>query len=319
MFLQSAYLTELLSEANMVFAQEDFGNKLSDVLTPMKKVFLEDKQILPYSLSRYCGGDSRIGFYVQWFYYNYLFSHDSTILYTQNLEYLSKRIHDKFSQQPGVQKIIEKQINEFFIPRQLQIFRAKSAELVADIVYKSPYMSKYLSGQYTSQFLASDIQLQRLLYSGDIPLNSVLDAQSTRTGFALIGYPILVSFYFAFNQPDNPINARAIQWGSIEELLKEISFLYQAECDDSLMGFIHCAGLSEKSVVEWLNATDDYKRMTSKDNRDARDMVARIKAKVHTKCLSDLDNIIFPDKFKTMLNDLIEWAYQYNTEEMALA
>ena len=52
MFLQNSVLTEFLSEANLVLAQENFGNQLEDLLVPIKNFLQKEKQLLSFSLAK---------------------------------------------------------------------------------------------------------------------------------------------------------------------------------------------------------------------------------------------------------------------------
>ena len=306
---QSSYITEFLAETNLVLSQEDYGNHFYDLLSPLRSFLHADEELLSFSLARYCGATSHVAFFCEWYVQYQQLLRDIGPLFDKNKEYLEKKVPLKLKGVPNLKNIISRDINQVFIPHQMAILNTKTNELRSDITKTNPFLSKYVSVQYLSKFITSDLVSIKQIYSVQFALKSYIDAQMYRTSFIMIGLPCLLGFLYNFNQPDSPINPEGVRWVVLEELMCQIALLHQTNQQGDLQRMVYSSRLSDKEEFNWFQLSPEKQLQQAIASTEAREMTQEIRAKVYKRGGDLLESMVFPDRYKQMLRELLSWAY----------
>lgn len=305
---QKGFLTEFLTEVNFVLTQENYENKLEDVLNPIRSLFLEQESLLAFSLARYCEASPRIAFFCEWYLQVLEITKDASQLFQANRSYLKKRVPTKLRGLPNLYQTIDDHINTVFIPKQIGLLHAKTAEFTADLLQKHPYLQKYLSKQFLGRFMVGEIVSVSKIYKENLTLAEFVEAQAYRHSFVQISLPCMLGLSYTFNQTDNPINPKGVKWVLLESLLKNIATLHEINNSKDLQKFIYQNSLSDAEEFEWLTRNTSSQLKIAVSDTETRKKTTEIKEKIYQKSQEELDSLIFPDKYKAMLAELIEWA-----------
>ncbi len=315
MLLQNTFFTEFLAEVNLVLAQEDYGNKFGDLLLPVKNYFQKEKNILSFSLARYCGANTQLAFFCEWYYHNAKLIRNSQPLFAENHEYLTYKIPTNLWGVKNIESTLDQQIINWYLPSQLSIIQTISKEQMLDLVAKNGYLNRYLNNKYLSRITASEIETVKSLLLEKIALSQFVELQSTRLSFLLVALPCLLGFLYNFNQEDSPINPTGVKWFLVEELLSKVAFLHQSVVSKELHLFIYRLGLSEREEFEWLEMTKADQIRTAQLDESTLEQVKNLRQKAKTEALEKLDKLIFPDKYKDILKDLIDWGFEFGGQK----
>jgi hypothetical protein len=314
MFLQSSFLTEFLSESNLVLTQEDVGNKLHDLFAPIRTLLHRDQTILAFSLARYCGANTRLAFFCQWYFETSCLQQSPLQLVEENRLYLRKKVPLKLRGVPNLHDLIDSDIENCFLPEQLAFMQNKSFELIQDLLFKHEYLGKYLSPVSLSQFRISQVVSHKYLYAEDFNFNLYLEAQETRTSFLQISLPCLLGFAFSFNQVDNPVNPKAVKWVLVEEIFRLMAALHQTALDKNYLEMVYRSRLNDKDQFEWLQLSPEVKTRRLNNNQEVKDLAKSYRRKLYERVNNHLQNLVFPDKYTEMLKDLSQWVFSLETE-----
>jgi hypothetical protein len=309
MINDSNFLTEFLAEVNFVLAQTDNGNKLNDLIAPIRNLLMEEKDLLCFSLSRYSGANSRVAFFCEWYFQTLKITNDTTLLFEENRKYFRKKVSVKYRGIPNIDQLIDQDI-ALFIPHQVAILHTKSKEILDSLVQKYPYLSRYLNDSFISQFYASQYLARKKKYVERVTIHEYLEAQSTNTSFIQIALPCLLGFCFSFNQEESTINPAAVKWIIIEELLKNISLLHQINQNQEFEEFVHSNSLSEREQFEWLQMDPKNRFQRILASAETRETVKSQKEKIYAQTISSIESVQLPDKNKEMLRELLDWVSQ---------
>jgi hypothetical protein len=304
---ESAFLTEFLAETNLMLAQIDFNNKLYDLIFPIKSHFLKQKELLSFSMARYCGANAPVAFLCEWYYQTLLLTSNPLPLIEENRNYFTKKVPIKFRGIIGMPAMIEADI-DIFVPQQLALLQNKSKTIIDSLVIKFPYLSKYLSDQFLNQVLASIYSVNKRKYVENLSLSEYLDSQSSSTSFVQIALPCLLGFCFNFNQEGNPINANNIKWVFLEEVLKNISLLHQLNKSRKFEEFLYASMLDEKGEFEWLQMDEKKRLQKILASNDVKELARSHKNKIYSSALQSLQSLSLPDNNSQMLRELLDWA-----------
>jgi hypothetical protein len=303
------YTTEFLSELNLVLTQEDFGNKLYDLLTPIKNLLQKDNDLLTYSLARYCGANSRLAFTCEW----YLLTNSLTLncepLIAENKKHFLKKINPKYKNLRNLDELVENDIKSTFLPLQLSFLNLKAKEFMDEQITKYPYLVKYLNSSFLSQFTTSELQLHKSLYTDSVSLNQYIDIQGSRTSFVYVSLPCLIGFTYSFNQHDNFVNPKGIKWSLLEDVFRQIASLHQMKDDQGFIRVVYEASLDSQQEISWLEMDEQAKSQISFQNEAAIEVIQMLRDRIYEKLKQDIDNLVFPDKYKTMIKELASWAH----------
>jgi hypothetical protein len=312
MFLQSSYTTEYLSETNLVLTQEDFGNKMTDLLMPIKSYLQDDQDLLAFSLARYCGGDTRIAFYAQWYLITTLLTLDSSDLKLKTREYLLKKNANSLQSLEEFGDKINYLADTLFVPMQLRVLESKSFSLAQDIMQKYPFMQKYLSSSFTGKILAHELRSRTFWLNQEMTLAEYQAMQSTRESYLYVAYPALISFLYSFNSPESVVNAKNIKWVLLEEILEIISGLHQTGRGFELERMMYYDTLSKSDRIMWLSLPIKEQRKLLMVNEAIQAQGKEYRRDLHRKGTNILDSLVLPDKYMNMLKDLLDWALSSN-------
>ncbi len=312
MFSKSNFYVEFLSESNLILTQDDYGNGLNNILTPIRNYLQnKDQEVLSFALSRYSGANARLAFYSEWFFQTTRLTFDTQPLIEESKDFLLKKVPLSLKGVPNLYKIVEHDVFEFYLPRQLSFMQAKQRETEYDLVRKNPFLSKYLNSRFLSKVTASDVLSRQNVYSSKVSLGQFIEAQGTRSSFVQIGLPCLLGFLYNFNQSESPINPKGVKWVMIESLLKDISMLHQTGSSQDLSLFIHQDALDDKGRFKWFQLSRQDKVRAVSTNQSIREKYNEIREKVYRRAKNDLEHLVFPEKYRTMFKDLIDWAYAF--------
>jgi hypothetical protein len=310
---ESNFLTEYLAEINLMLAQMDFGNKLYDLISPIRNFLMKEKDLLSFSLSRYCGANSRIAFFCEWYYQTLRLTNNTQRLFDENVEYFSKKIPIKFRGVPNIYTLVEMD-GKVFVPQQLSLLQTKSKMILDSLVDKYPYLGKYLNDQFLSQVLASTYTTNKRKYCEKLSLSEYLEAQSTGNSFVQVGFPCLVGFCYQFNQ-DKSLKPENIKWVLLEEILKNISLLHQINQNQNFDEFIHALELTEKEEFEWLQLSPKTKYQRILASPITREKIKSQKQKIFDSTTNSLLALNLPKAIKEMLGELLVWAQSQGYSE----
>lgn len=309
MFLKNSFLTEFLSETNLILTQVDRGNKLNDIVSPIKNYFQKEKDVLTFSLARYAGGNTHLAFFSEWYYQTVKLTLNRDLLTQENKEYLKKKIAIHLRGVPNIFSLVDNHIEEVYIPWQISFMQLKSNEVMTDIVKSNPFLSKYLNEDYLNQVIASELTSIKPIYTEKMNLSEFLEAQSSRTSFLQISFPCLVGFCYNFNQKDSLITPKGVKWVMLEELLKNIAALHQTSQDQDLSLFLYQQNMDEKEQFGWYQFDRTKQIHIVMQTPEIKAKVKEVREKLYKRSLSQLESLVFPEKYREMLRDLIDWSY----------
>ena len=304
---ESSFLIEFLAETNLMLTQIDYNNKLYDLITPIKNFLLKEKELLSFSMARYCGANAQIAFFCEWYYQTLKLTTDMNPLAMENRNYFQKKVPLKFRGVPNIFELVEQDI-ALFVPQQLSLLQTKSKSILDSQVAKNPYLNKYLNDQFLSQVLASVYSSNKRKYCESVSLSEYIESQATSTSFVQIAFPCLVGFCYSFNQSGSPVNPNNIKWVVLEEILKNISLLHQINQNHRFDEFVYSTTLSEKEEFEWMQLDEKNRFQRLLANSEVREIIRSHKVRIYKSALKSLENISLPPKNQEMLRELLEWS-----------
>lgn len=315
MFLESSYTKEYLSEVNLMLTQEDYGNKLSDLIHPLKNHLQEDPDLLPYSLARYSGGDGRIAFFVQLLMLYTSLSFDTSALKIKTREYFLHKNQQNISLTSEFANEVNRVVDTVYLPVQLSLLQSKVESLSFDIMAKYPYIQKYFSRTFYMRAIINEVSAKGVIFKNEATAVEYLSYQGLRESYLSIGYPVLAGMVFDFYNPDSVINPKAIKWVIIEDILEIISALHQTAKNIELESHLYYFELNQQSRIEWVLKSHKERKHLLLDKTDIQSKGREYRLNLHRKATSLLQTIVLPDKNMTMLKDLLDWALSSNFYE----
>jgi uncharacterized membrane protein len=304
----SNFLTEFLAETNSLLAQIDYDNKLHDMISPIKNLMLKEKELLAFSMARYCGANTKIAFFCEWYFQVLKLTNNTLPLFKENQEYFYKKVPIRLRGVPNIYQLVDQDV-QAFVPQQLALIQTKSKAILDNLVSNYPYLIKYLNDTFLSQIIASQYASRKNKYVERMSVSEYLDSQMTSDSFVKIALPCLVGFQYSFNQHNSYIKENEIKWIMIEEVLKNISLLNQINQNKDFEEFVHWSTLTEKEEFEWLqlDQKNRFQRMLS--TLATRDAAKNHKEKIYKSTVNNIHAMVFPDHHKKMLLELLDWSY----------
>ena len=309
MIVQTNYLTDFLSETNLTLVQEDFGNQLYDLLTPIRNLLHKEKDILSFSLAKYCGAETNLAFFCQWSAFSINLIHHPEALIEENKIYFKRKVPVRLRGVPGLYDIIHKDIEANIVPQQLALIHTKQKQLLQDLLMAKPELQKYLQISVWNQVQAAIHSSKKFLYQEDKNTTIYLETMGWRESFVAIGLPCLLGFIYSFSKEENPINPKGVKWTVVEDIIHGISILHQSGVDLEFRSFIYLSRLSDKDEFEWWQYSKQDQLKIVSSSVASKEIVQGIRQKIKNKVLQDLEGLIFPEKYKEMLIDLTDWAF----------
>jgi len=193
--------------------------------------------------------------------------------------------------------------------RELAIIQAKQKQLLVDILMASPELQKYLQPNVWNQIQAAIHNSKKFLYEEDKTTSAYIESLGWRESFVLIGLPCLLGFVYSFSKEENPINPKGVKWTLLEDIMHGISILHQSAIDLDFRTFIYLSRLSDKEEFEWWQIGKEQQIKIVQNSVASAEIVQGIREKIKNKVLQDLESLIFPEKQKEMIADLIDWAF----------
>jgi hypothetical protein len=304
----SNFVVEFLSEVNLILAQFDSGNRLYDVLQPVKNLFLKENSLLSYSICRYNGGNPQLSFFCEWFYQICKITDNTNPLKTENQEYFGKKIIPELKELKNVGFIVDHDIDTFILT-QIAILHSKTRELNDLAMRKNPTTAKYLDYNYINKFFANQYHTRKPLYA-KTSIAEFLEAKSGTLGFVQIGLPFLIGCSYNFGQPDSIVNPESIKWVLLEELLKNISTLYEINKSHDFEEFLITQPMSKEELQQWhtMDTKNQFQKIMS--SGEVREQYNLNRNKIIENINANIDHIKLPEKSKEILMDLFDWAKQ---------
>lgn len=305
----NSFVSEFQAESGLLLAQGDTGNKLEDILIPISNILKKEQELLSFSLARYCGANSRVAFFCEWYFQVTRITHDITLLHQENYAYLASKASNSIRSSQLFKELIEFEISNHFIPHQLAFIHQKSQELVDDLLFKFTFLHKYLNSSYLNQFVVNELSNYRFLQSDMINIDTIISIQTMRSSFVQICLPCLVGFVYDFNTEDSVINPKGVKWDALEDIFKSIASLHQTATDVDFRKLIFESKLNSINRIEWLDLSETEKAEKSLHSIDNMSDIKSIRDKIYQNTLPKLEQFIFPEKYKNMIRDLIDWTY----------
>jgi len=309
MEMKSSFLAEFLAESNLILTQDDVGNKLYNVLSPIRNFLHKEKDILSFSICRYCEGGARLAFFCEWYYQTLKLTVDGSPLLEEDREYFKKKVPLKLKGLSNLKEMIDYDIKSLFLPHQISLMHTKALNMTRDLGQKHPYLAKYLSPNFINQIMAGEIASKNFLYQERWTVSDFLDSASIRLSFAYISLPVLLGLLYNFNQEDSSINASGVKWTTLESVLKNIAALHQTGTSREFMFFVHQCSLSENEQFHWIQKSNASKIKDVLNSQETKNAVKTQREKLFKDVKKTLDMLVFPEKFKDMLIDLAGWSY----------
>lgn len=312
MFLQTSFTTEYLSETNLVLTQEDFGAKLTDIIEPIRSFIQKDQDLLTFSLARYTGADTRISFFCQWLVFLNYIKINNFKLTSETEEYLRNKTPSYLKGLPKLNDSIFDLAKNVYFPVQIELFESKLYSMAGDIIAKNPYLQKYLSRSYLSKFSASEVSSKTYWLQDSFNFKTFMKNQAHRISFLEVCFPVLCGLQYSYNQEFNPINAQAIKWSEVVELLEVIASLHQTGASVELESMLYYSDLDETSKFEWLQKNKLEVREILLSKTKIVEESRKIRLEIHQKGTMILESVRLPEKDATMLKELLDWAISIN-------
>ncbi len=316
MFLQNSVLTEFLSEANLVLTQENLGNQLEDLLVPIKNFLQKEKQLLSFSLARYCGGNSQLAFFCEWVYQQHRLNRNNYPLFLENKEYLKYKIPTQVLALPNLENLLDQQITNWYLPYQLVLMHNISKEQMFDLVTKYGYLNRYLNNKFLSKIISSDLQIQQAIIYGQATVSQFLEWQGYSLSNLLLSMPCLVGFMYNFHQPESPINPAGVKWFLVEEILVKIASLHQIATSKNLVVFLYRQTLSDSESNRWLQLPKTEQITVSELDESTTKQKQAIIEKLSEEIRDRIEKLIFPEKYKEMFLDLLDWVLDLGSRQL---
>jgi hypothetical protein len=310
MVAQSTYVTEYLSETNFALTKEDHGNKFFDLLSPLRALLLDEKEIFSYSLARYCGASSELSFFCEWINQTSKILRNTDQLFESNRVFLQKKVPTKLKGLPNLNQLIDQDILHTYLPFQLEILQTRIKESRVNFVSRFPFLKKYLSSEYMSKRISAELISNSRLYQDHFSLHSYISAQADRDSFMTIAFPCLIGFLFNFNRSDSPINPEGVRWVLLEELLGNIASLHQTSQPGTLQRMVYSSKLSDSEEFSWFQMSAERQLQHAMGSASAREQTQEIRDLIYKKSTKLLEDIIFPQNYMNMLTELLHWSYK---------
>ncbi|MEI6729308.1 MAG: hypothetical protein WCK98_06730 [bacterium] len=306
----AGFLGQYLTQVNQTLSQEENGHHLHDLIAPLRNLFLNQKELMSFSLCRHFGGSNELAFFSEWFYQSQKLYQDSTDLFEENQNYFRKKLPLSLKDAPGINEAIDKDIENIFLPKQLRILQQKTQELIEVLIRLEPNLERYLNKTFLSSFDSGDVVSSKKLYQENLTVSQYFDAQGTRLSFAYIGFPALLAMVFYFYKQGSKLNPKSTKWSLIEETLKNIAALHQTGSSKDLEKFVYYSRLEVDQKSEWWRLDSAQQLQKSAASTDVRQIIINLRDKVYRSCLNNLDYVVIPDRYKELINDLVQWVYR---------
>jgi len=313
MLSQKSAVTEFLSECNLALTQGDSGLGFDDVLVPIRNLLSQENDLISYSLARYAGANSQLAFFAEWYYQVYKLGLDSRPLLEENRSYFRKVVPLKIKGVPNLYDLIDQDIIERFLSRQIGFMQNKLYEFTWDYNRKYPYLSKYLNPSFLNKLTGGDVSTRKYLYRESLNSSEYVKNQSYRSSAVLITFPCLLGFVFNFNQEASFINSKGVKWVVLEEVLDVIAMLHQTASTPDLRLFLYYSSLSDKEQFSWLQLSEEKKLILTLSSPENKQSHKEIRNRAWEQAKNSLEILNFPEKYKQMLSDLLTWAYSYSS------
>jgi hypothetical protein len=304
------FLGQYLAMVNQALNQEENSHHFNDVLSPVKNLFLNQKELMSFSLCRHFGGSSELAFFSEWFYQIHLLNQDYSALILENQNYFRKKIPSNLKEVEGVVEAVDVQIKDVFLPMQLRILQQKTQDMIENILKSEPNLEKYLNKTFLSSFDVSKIISSNVLYQPNLTVSQYFDAQGVGLSFAHIGFPALLGMLFYFHKQGSKLNPKTTKWLLIEEMLKNISALHQTSSNKEFEKFVYYSRLEQDDKSAWWQLNYGQQLQKSSSSTDCKQVITNLRDKIYSNCLNNLDYVVIPDRYKELINDLVQWVYR---------
>ncbi len=304
----SNFVVEFLSEVNLILAQFDSGNRMYELLQPVKNLFLKEKNLLSYSICRYNGGSPQLSFFCEWYYQICKTTDNPSLLKLENQDFLTKKIPRELKELDQIQVKIESDVL-VFLNTQLSILHSKTRELNDLAIHKNPSVIKYLDYNYVNKFFGNQYLTRKSTYD-ESTVADFLEAKGGSLAYTQIVLPFLIGTMYGYSQPDSIVNPESVKWVLLEEVLKNIAILYEInknhEFEEFLM--VHTMDISQKKEWYSLDIKNQFQKIIA--STSVREQFNSHRNKIIENIIKNIDHIKLPEKSMEILIDLFDWAKQ---------
>ncbi len=304
--IESDYYNEFLLESNNFFTKDEESQKLYDLITPIRNLFINNKEILSYSFCRYFGGSAELAFFCQFNSELENILQKIYILIEEDISYFFKKVPLRLRGIYNLNEIIKKDVINNFLPKQIKFLSNKRQLLRDNILKEFPYLKKYLSDEYLFSFTLSDYINSKYLYQESYSLNDYFVAQYNRAGYASIGLPILIGIYVFYQKNENN-KQNSISWIMLEELLKTLSAIYEILHSTEIKKNIYISKLSDKDEFNWYKLSYENQQEILDSKKEIDIIISEHLKKLEINFLSNLERININLKFKKLIKQILVW------------
>lgn len=339
---EKSILTEFLVESNKLLNQVDQG-QLYDLLSPVKNYLQKQEDLLSFSLTRLFGGSKELAFAMEWQTQTSFLIHNSVELFEENQIFWRKKIPVKLRGIPDLFKRIDSDIYKIFLPKQLIFFQDQNLKLKKEILTHFPNLQNYLQ-DFLTKIMIAQFGKSQLLYQENINLSQFLEYLSLGSSFLKIGLPVLTAIYSSNSQIISNIIPNTLQksnenrekfdksnysnlsqniqvqnwqntqndninWVFLEEIVKDISCLYQISNSLDLAKFLYLQNLSEVQVFDWWQKSETNCLQILIGQKQIQEEVNNHQQKLLTKIQTDINRTGLDSKTQKLLKNLANWVF----------
>ena len=339
---EKSILTEFLAESNKMLNQVDQG-QLYDLFSPIKSYLQKQENLLSFSLTRLFGGSKELAFVMEWQTQTSFLTHNSSELFEENQIFWRKKIPVKLRGIPDLFDRIDTDISKVFLPKQLSFFENQNTKLKTEILLNYPNLQVYLQ-EFLTKVVSAQFGKSQLLYQENINLSQFLEYLSLGSSFLKIGLPVLTAIRFTNSQAISNIsniilnrnsqrlnekikadydsqnqNIQAqnwenaqneeINWVFLEEIIKDISCLYQISNSLDLAKFLYLQNLSEVQAFDWWQKSENNCLQILIGQKQIQQEVSNHQQKILTKIQTDIARTGLDPKTQNLLKSVANWAF----------
>lgn len=311
MFQEQKIITEYLSELNTFLSQMDPDGNLKELLVPVRNYMQAQKDLISFSLCRYCGANAQISFFCEWFAQVWFLSKNQQYLFKYNQEYWRNKVPTTLRGLPNLYNLVDTHIYEHFLPFQLLILHTETQRQMQRLYESYRFLQRYLRSSLFKDLIASQVFVIGGLYTHEeIATSKYLKNINYQISYIQIAIPCLLGLRFHFYESRLATSPDNIQWLILEEVLENISALHYTRNSNRIAEFLYQNSISDQQKFRWWQLTDSEKRKILEDDADLKHNTLDIRNKIFQKTKTLIPSTELPVKNQQLLLSLLHWSWQ---------
>ncbi len=289
---------------DLINAQPEYQSQLKLFLKPTFNEFIDNglrihleknKELECFKIGRFINLDNNTALFCEWLYQYYKLQGN----YDSFFELFTTSQLKEVESYPN--SILREYNKEFYTniwPKTLATYKVNLDNLKVEIIKKQPYFESAL---VSIDNFVSDFQIHNSLSNyKSFNKNSFLQKGKYSLSYLKIGFPLYLGFRkdIIENKILKPEN---VNWTELNEFLQSMCLIHYINNDDSILNKIT---LSDKSVIDKFDLMQSSKQVNEIDKK-------RVTESIYKKCIQDLQNMTLLEKQKTILENILNWCYEY--------